>query len=231
MQHKNFCRAKRGNAAMNAGWRTSLKTFLSTHFFKDILVLSSQILIYSHDASINCAIKQEVIILFLTPCTAQWFRFLHPLLCNEESVVQKNFPEKDKKMLWVRVKKAGNTSFSAPPKAPRFSRRRERETRVTREWLVTKRKGAWEKRGAKSRPFSPSRPTSFPGFRPTRPLEREGDRQERTLGTRLLPTSFVRKFSSILVPRASYFLSRRGLRIPEHEGLRTSWFSCSDLAG
>ena len=61
MQHKNFCRAKGGNAAMNAGWRTSLKTFLSAHFFKDILFLSLQILIYSHDASINCAIKQEVI--------------------------------------------------------------------------------------------------------------------------------------------------------------------------
>ena len=82
---------------------------------------------YAHDASINCA-KQEEIILFLTPCTAQWFRFLHPLLCNEESVVQKNFPENEKKV-WVRAKKARKTSFSAPPKGPRFSR--TRDTRVT----------------------------------------------------------------------------------------------------
>ena len=82
---------------------------------------------YTHDASINCA-KQEEIILFLTPCTAQWFRFLHPLLCNEESVVHKNFPENEKKV-WVRVKKARKTSFSAPPKGPRFSR--TRDTRVT----------------------------------------------------------------------------------------------------
>ena len=110
MQHKNFCRAKGGNAAMNAGWRNSLKTFLSTHFFKDILFLSLQILIYSHDASINCAIKQEVIILFLTPYTAQWFSFLHPLLCNEESVGQKNFPEKEKKNV-VSASKKGSEHF------------------------------------------------------------------------------------------------------------------------
>ena len=44
----------------------------------------------------------------------------------------------------------------------------------THEWLVTKRKEAWEKRGAKSRPFSPSRPTSFPEFRPTRIYEASG---------------------------------------------------------
>ena len=80
----------------------------------------------------NCA-KQEEIILFLTPCTAQWFRFLHPLLCNEESVVQKNFPENEKNV-WVRAKKARKTSFSAPPKGPRFSRTRAlnaSDTRVT----------------------------------------------------------------------------------------------------
>ena len=82
---------------------------------------------YTHDASINCA-KQEEIILFPTPCTPRWFRFLHPLLCNEESVVQKNFPENEKKV-WVRAKKARKTSFSAPPKGPRFSR--TRDTRVT----------------------------------------------------------------------------------------------------
>ena len=45
----------------------------------------------------------------------------------------------------------------------------------THEWLVTKRKEAWEKRGAKSRPFSPSRPTSFPEFRPTRPIPWAGE--------------------------------------------------------
>ena len=61
-------------------------------------------------------------------------QYLHPLLCNEESVVQKNFPDNEKEMLWVRVKKARKTSFSAPPKGPRFSRIRAlnaSDTRVT----------------------------------------------------------------------------------------------------
>ena len=42
---------------------------------------------------------------------------------------------------------------------------------MTREWLVKKCKGAWEgeRREAKSHPFSPSRPTSFPRSSPTHP--------------------------------------------------------------
>ena len=142
---------------------------------------------------------------------------------------RKIFLKTKKKMLWARVKRLG-TLLSLPLlRRLVFLRRRERETRVTREWLVTTRKGAEERRQAKSRPFSPSRPTSFPGFRPTRIYGARGGQVRENPGNEVA-SHFL---SSFFVPRTSCSLSRRGLRIPEHEGLkglRISSSSCSDLA-
>ena len=160
-----------GNAAMNAGWRTSLKLFWARNFSRTSCSYPHKY--YSADASINQLSKKKLFCFwhhalpdesgFYIHCSVMWNQWSRRIFL------------KWKKMLWVRVKKARNTSFSASPKAPRFSRRRKRETRVTREWLVTKGKGTEERREAKSRPFSPSHPTSFPGFCPTRPYgAREG---------------------------------------------------------
>ena len=98
-----------------------------------------------------------------------------------------------KKMLCVRVKKAPNTSFSASPKAPRFSRRRKRETRVTGDKAQ---RSIRKKRGEISPVFS------FPPNLVPRVLSYPSLRSERGTGRRepwergCFPPSFARKFSS-----------------------------------
>ena len=69
---------------------------------------------------------------------------------------------RNKSTSWVSLFNIAPGTFSSDPKALLFSPRGKRETRVTREWLVTKRKGlnlGRTKMRAKalSGPFSPSR--------------------------------------------------------------------------
>ena len=51
---------------------------------------------------------------------------------------------KSKHVFGIRENAIITLQILSPPQALRFSQRVERETRVTREWLVTKCKGSWE---------------------------------------------------------------------------------------